>query len=522
MAIDQATLKVMTDEDYLAMDKNGVGARSPRPGQGNPATTESFKKYILPAIEQEVNQGKHFSQFRQIYSALIMAAWFKNKLKNTILNESYLNKSKIKGADTPDKAIREKIYNEYIKAFKAGAYNVIKREFAGTGTGSPVKGSVYVPGQRITKRAYFSGGAVVTDIDERVTDGTHFADTATVNADLPRSGEIVEQVAGVPVIGNSMVLIDLGDEPAVPTLGLSEVERKAGEKFLQVTVEEEYSPKVLWLMSRYLGDEQVNSGFNADMKKLGEMFTSRGESNEAKALVMRMRAIAREMIFNKYPEAGSDMEIILKAWQAGRLNIDKIFPEIVDIMRQAFDRAVRESRLRSAVGYDFNPKEYARVSIAHKHREEEKMLDAPPRLGGYFSRPEKTPIDVIRETIEILVCGRILEPKELAGYLYEEDSADHKKGRIIDQERYGKHLEAIGRREGTLMFGYALAKRIVKKGAAGGGKAAHTNGGFAMQTIGGQEEVNTARGKVKFSREKALTEWKNILGVELVTVSLKF
>jgi len=79
---------VMMDNDYAAMNKNGVGARSPRPGQGNPAPTESFKKYILPSIEKEVNVGKNFAHLRQLYSAIILAVWFKDKIHKAFLNRA--------------------------------------------------------------------------------------------------------------------------------------------------------------------------------------------------------------------------------------------------------------------------------------------------------------------------------------------------------------------------------------------------------------------------------------------------
>ena len=195
MAIDQATLKVMTDADYLASQNNqnyklqiangklSNGNGNMQSAMCNLQSVNAFKQHILPSIEQEVNQGKHFSQFRQAYSALIMAAWFKNKLKNTILNESFLNKSKIQGADTQDKTIREKIYNEYLKAFQQGAYNIIKTErerpltpshayrqagltkrgdevsaLALVKRGPAQPGRVLGNGMRITRRAYFSGG----------------------------------------------------------------------------------------------------------------------------------------------------------------------------------------------------------------------------------------------------------------------------------------------------------------------------------------------------------------------------
>jgi hypothetical protein len=198
MAIDQATLKVMTDEDYLAMNKNNVGAtprgRPDNNGQAQgPAPTESFKKYILPSIEQEVNQGKNFSQFRQIYSALIMAGWFKNKLKNTILNESYLNKSKIKGADTADKAIREKIYNEYVKAFQQGVYNYVKRVPYGDNLATTSRGALRA-GVRSSRIAYFSGGVPA---NLAVAAGAKAAVAATpeaVHSALVRQGANIEEM----------------------------------------------------------------------------------------------------------------------------------------------------------------------------------------------------------------------------------------------------------------------------------------------------------------------------------------
>jgi len=166
VVIDYARLKVLTETDYLAMNKNNlVGARSPRPGQGNPAPTESFKKYILPSIEKEVNVGKNFAHLRQLYSAIILAVWFKDKIHKAFLNragtgtcpyDNYFGKNKIKGADCNDPKIKEKIYNEYVKAFNQGVYNIIKKEFVGANGRSPV-------GAKIIKRQYFSGGERLTE-----------------------------------------------------------------------------------------------------------------------------------------------------------------------------------------------------------------------------------------------------------------------------------------------------------------------------------------------------------------------
>jgi len=209
--ITEAKLKVLMEEDYLArghaeggalravvMQKNNVGATPRgRPGQAQrPAPTlnpgiESFKTHILPIITQDVNTGKNFAKLRQIYSALILAMWYKQNLKDTILNQSYSDKSKVKGIDLADKTIKEKIYNQYVEAFQKGAYNYIKSErerpltpsLAKRGNGSDAlalvkrgpaqPGRVLGYGTKITRRQYFSGGFgvgrdfVVNDKDQR-------------------------------------------------------------------------------------------------------------------------------------------------------------------------------------------------------------------------------------------------------------------------------------------------------------------------------------------------------------------
>ncbi len=38
-----------------------------------------MREIIILAIVQEVNYGKHFAQLRQIYSAFLLATWYKKK-----------------------------------------------------------------------------------------------------------------------------------------------------------------------------------------------------------------------------------------------------------------------------------------------------------------------------------------------------------------------------------------------------------------------------------------------------------
>src|SRR6185503_1566112 len=92
-----------------------------------------------------VNEGKNFANLRQIYHSMILAAWFKQNLKQSLLGQVYVDKNKTAGVNTDDKDIKQKIYDQYLQAFEKGVYNYIKEE-ADAQTGE------------IIPRKYFSGG----------------------------------------------------------------------------------------------------------------------------------------------------------------------------------------------------------------------------------------------------------------------------------------------------------------------------------------------------------------------------
>ena len=124
-------LKVLTDEDYAAMDNK-----------------DAFRTHILPLIEKEVNEGKNFASLRQAMNSLVLAIWFKGKLKDVFLTKAYADKALTQGLDPNDPQFKQKTYEKYLKAFATGAYDYIKKEKIGT--------------NRIVKRRYFSGGVDVT------------------------------------------------------------------------------------------------------------------------------------------------------------------------------------------------------------------------------------------------------------------------------------------------------------------------------------------------------------------------
>ncbi|MDP8264788.1 MAG: hypothetical protein P9M12_04840 [Candidatus Aceula lacicola] len=145
-------LKVMLEEDYLSLENNldnqKIGTKinsAQETKEVNNISSQIVREIVLPQIEKEVNSGKNFASLRQIYNSLILATWFKNTLKSSILNQKYSNQAKISGVDVEDKEIREKIYNQYLDAFKKGVCDFVKVEY-----------DQYE--KRNVPRKYFSGG----------------------------------------------------------------------------------------------------------------------------------------------------------------------------------------------------------------------------------------------------------------------------------------------------------------------------------------------------------------------------
>ncbi|MBF0331281.1 MAG: hypothetical protein HQL17_05030 [Candidatus Omnitrophica bacterium] len=149
-----AKLKVMLEADYVSMGNTvGVGedlVSSPKRADIKSAPTQNMtqaliRQIILPALEKEVNEGKSFTQLRQVYNSLILATWFKRKVIQSDLWRNYADQNKVVGINIADPQESGKIWVKYVEAFKKGAYNFIKEEK------DAASGDV-VP------RKYFSGG----------------------------------------------------------------------------------------------------------------------------------------------------------------------------------------------------------------------------------------------------------------------------------------------------------------------------------------------------------------------------
>ncbi|MEW5895508.1 MAG: hypothetical protein AB1650_07115 [Candidatus Omnitrophota bacterium] len=146
--IASSRLKVMLEKDYLS--RSSISGK-PASGQGEDeqdgdSYTSAIKETLLPRLEEEVNNGKNFSSLRQIYNSILLAAWFKIKFKENIINKIYSETKKIKGIDFVSPEEKDKIYNSYyMKSFKDSVYDVVKESYS-------------AQEQKMAVRRYLSGG----------------------------------------------------------------------------------------------------------------------------------------------------------------------------------------------------------------------------------------------------------------------------------------------------------------------------------------------------------------------------
>jgi len=202
----ESHLKVMLEEDYLALEEN-VG--NTKHGMGDIAkddltqisdvSLEVIREIIIPEIEKEVNEGKAFSSLRQIANSTILATWYKQNVQQSILHQIYVDKSKTSGIDTTDKAINQKIYNQYVEAFKKGVYSFIKEDYDQST-------------QEIIPRKYFSGGvlnrhALTDSFDAAALDSDSKVSSFRVrleNNDAARTGKDLEGQTAMSLVDTIM------------------------------------------------------------------------------------------------------------------------------------------------------------------------------------------------------------------------------------------------------------------------------------------------------------------------------
>ncbi len=173
-------LKVMLEEDYLLLKEN-LGKKKfgtdklpeKQVTKINEVSSKVIKEVLLPEIEKEVNTGKNFATLRQVYNSMILATWYKQALRDSLLGKIYVDKGKTAGVEVADKDIKDKIFQQYLEAFERGAYKIIRDEY------DPATNMI------VTKK-YFSGGFTAEQINQKVI-------SSKISAVLPVLPKVQEQ-----------------------------------------------------------------------------------------------------------------------------------------------------------------------------------------------------------------------------------------------------------------------------------------------------------------------------------------
>lgn len=195
-------LKVMLEEDYLALEEN---RKSTKQGLGDVrkedldviagVSSQIVREVLIPEIEREVNEGKHFANLRQIYHSMLLAKWYKQSLQQTLLGQVYADKGKVKGVETADKGDNEKIYDQYVEAFKKGVFDFIKKDYD-------------EKMRQIIPRKYFSGGVDWTGQNLNVGSGP-IVRKKVESAKLKDGAMLSWRAKGVGIASAALLLMSL-------------------------------------------------------------------------------------------------------------------------------------------------------------------------------------------------------------------------------------------------------------------------------------------------------------------------
>lgn len=178
-----------------------------------------FQTMILPAINKKVNESKDFADVRQIYNSVILATWYKQALKESLLGKVYADKGKVAGVETDDKEMKQRIYEQYLEAFKKGAYNLIKEE-TDSATGEMIP------------RKYFSGGlTIVPEISVRNVS------SSVVQGQIRQASSALI----VTVVGEERQPAELASSRAASPVAARTVFTSLGQTFAQVLEENEFA-----------------------------------------------------------------------------------------------------------------------------------------------------------------------------------------------------------------------------------------------------------------------------------------
>lgn len=236
-------LKVMLEQDYLSLSKHAgiTSAQAGKDQETNKLGSQIVREIVLPALEKEVNEGKNFAALRQIYNGMLLATWYKQALKESLLGKIYADQSKVKGVNQPDTSANQEIYKQYVKAFKKGVFNYIKEDMD------------KFTNQAIPRK-YFSGGMrntyknVIKKADPAMGARVLANDVSTLDSAV--ANLLADQESPQAVAGGDTAMVARVSKPeqAISSLDGSRVEkvRQLGNILSGSTIDVTYKPTVVF------------------------------------------------------------------------------------------------------------------------------------------------------------------------------------------------------------------------------------------------------------------------------------
>jgi hypothetical protein len=204
-------LKVLLEQDYKALqtDDSIQGRKAESISQEtkdiSTISSDVVREVLIPEIEKEVNSGKNFAGLRQIYSTMILAAWYKEALRESLVGQVYVDQKKTFGVDNEDEAINQKIYEQYLQAFKQGVYDIVKEE--------------YDPANReVVSRRYFSGGAHMTVVVPLVRKNTVRASSPAEISDPEERTVVMKSLENIQNPQGNLKRVSVGIAPRMKSL----------------------------------------------------------------------------------------------------------------------------------------------------------------------------------------------------------------------------------------------------------------------------------------------------------------
>lgn len=149
--ITKSSLKVQLEPAYLSQR---IIFKDEREKELQDFASELIEELVLPQLNKKVNEAYSYADLKDVYNALILAHWYKEKFGsgyNSLLQT--VNYKVLDDTETDYTSTPNEIYQGYLKSITEGQYSFNETETFG----SPF-------GMVITTRHYFSGGVDLRDI----------------------------------------------------------------------------------------------------------------------------------------------------------------------------------------------------------------------------------------------------------------------------------------------------------------------------------------------------------------------